>query len=391
MMRKKSKPKVVDGNTIFHVELPGWKKQDEEYYSLSLDEIRVILDTDNKVIQNRWRWLRYTIDWEFIQSKKPFTVIKKGQIIGKCKVMVEWKGERNTYKLRDTISVKSPIEGEILTVRNYPNNYKDESITVLMSTKLSDEIKKNKDSVSCHLSNNKEGLNFRFNKILVFEGSNGVKEVNRLRNINISVISNQFFIEVKVGKERYQKHEKLKYYTKYGVSVLNLKYKKKDRSNRFALELFFPTTMNQVSEFLEFSREIYLVSDSDPEPIQLDRDVKVFKRMYSYLKQEVYPLVEDDEEMSEDTEESSCYVYLMKDTSNGYYKIGISKDPVYRERTLQSEKPTIELVKKKLFTSRKNSKEVEKLLHEKFLSDNVRGEWFSLDKQDVTLITELLS
>jgi hypothetical protein len=63
----------------------------------------------------------------------------------------------------------------------------------------------------------------------------------------------------------------------------------------------------------------------------------------------------------------------------------------YIEKTLQSEKPTIELVKKKLFTSRKNSKEVEKLLHKKFLSDNVRGEWFSLDEQDVTLLIELLS
>jgi hypothetical protein len=29
-----------------------------------------------------------------------------------------------------------------------------------------------------------------------------------------------------------------------------------------------------------------------------------------------------------------CYVYLMKDVSNNYYKIGISKTPEYRERTL---------------------------------------------------------
>lgn len=29
-----------------------------------------------------------------------------------------------------------------------------------------------------------------------------------------------------------------------------------------------------------------------------------------------------------------CYVYLMNDTTNNYYKIGISKNPTYREKTL---------------------------------------------------------
>ena len=47
------------------------------------------------------------------------------------------------------------------------------------------------------------------------------------------------------------------------------------------------------------------------------------------------------------TEESakkddSCWVYLMRDIANNSYKIGISNNPRYRERTLQSEKPTIE-------------------------------------------------
>ena len=37
--------------------------------------------------------------------------------------------------------------------------------------------------------------------------------------------------------------------------------------------------------------------------------------------------------------------YLMKDRHNGLYKIGSSKKPKFRERTLQSEKPSIKLVK----------------------------------------------
>ena len=39
-----------------------------------------------------------------------------------------------------------------------------------------------------------------------------------------------------------------------------------------------------------------------------------------------------------------CYVYLMIDLSNNHYKIGISNKPEYREKTLQSEKPSIEMI-----------------------------------------------
>lgn len=413
-MRNKSKSKVVDGHEIFHVELPDWEKNDEEYYSLSLDDIRVILDTDNKIIQNRWKRTKYQLEIRFAISKEPYTYVREGHEIGKCQVFVEWKGKYTTYRLRDTIVVKSPIDGETRNKEGYKTKGYWGGIDpfkVIVSTSTSDRKELRKfDYGQAH--HNKDGLQFEFNKsnvnynvtdfddeynyegVLIFSKIKGYVSWDRpilLGNFDIRVISNHFFIKVDIHKEKFNNHDKLKYYTKDGVSLLNLKYKKKNSSYRFYIELFFPTTMNQVSEFLGFSEEIYLVSDSDPVPIEINRVDEDFELMLSYLKQEVYPLVEVDEEISEETEDSSCYVYLMKDTSNGYYKIGISKDPVYRERTLQSEKPTIELVKKKLFTSRKNSKEVEKLLHQKFLSHNVRGEWFSLDEKDVTLLIELLS
>ncbi len=52
-------------------------------------------------------------------------------------------------------------------------------------------------------------------------------------------------------------------------------------------------------------------------------------------------------------QEDCCYVYLMHDSTNGFTKIGISNNPMYRERTLQSEKPTIEMVVSKKFPVRK--------------------------------------
>jgi hypothetical protein len=85
-----------------------------------------------------------------------------------------------------------------------------------------------------------------------------------------------------------------------------------------------------------------------------------------------------------------CYVYLMKDTSNGYYKIGISNTPEYRERTLQSEKPTIEMLACKKFPTRKIAESIESALHTTYSQQRLRGEWFKLDDVDVAAIIETL-
>lgn len=85
-----------------------------------------------------------------------------------------------------------------------------------------------------------------------------------------------------------------------------------------------------------------------------------------------------------------CYVYLMKDTSNGYYKIGISNTPEYRERTLQSEKPSIEMIACKKFPTRKIAESIESALHTTYSQQRLRGEWFNLDEADVAAIIETL-
>ncbi len=85
-----------------------------------------------------------------------------------------------------------------------------------------------------------------------------------------------------------------------------------------------------------------------------------------------------------------CYVYLMKDTTNGYYKIGISNKPEYREKTLQSEKPTIELLTCKKYPTRKIAEAIESALHSAYSQQRIRGEWFKLDDVDVAAIIETL-
>lgn len=74
-------------------------------------------------------------------------------------------------------------------------------------------------------------------------------------------------------------------------------------------------------------------------------------------------------------------VYVMIDKSTGYYKIGRSNNPRTRERTLQSEKPTIEILN--IYDSRVKD---ERALHEMFKEKRVRGEWFDLSGSDIQKI-----
>lgn len=71
--------------------------------------------------------------------------------------------------------------------------------------------------------------------------------------------------------------------------------------------------------------------------------------------------------------------YLLKDKNTGYYKIGKSVNPLKREKTLQSEKPTLILVKQF-----KNNWESD--LQNKYKSQRVRGEWYKLNNIQLTYI-----
>lgn len=72
------------------------------------------------------------------------------------------------------------------------------------------------------------------------------------------------------------------------------------------------------------------------------------------------------------------YVYLMINTNTSLFKIGTSKNPGYRERTLHSQEPVIHLIAQWYC-----SKSVEKALHLKYRSKRTRGEWFSLNIRDL--------
>lgn len=89
------------------------------------------------------------------------------------------------------------------------------------------------------------------------------------------------------------------------------------------------------------------------------------KAVYRELFQFDYTLFKD--------ELDKKYVYLIFCNSNGYFKIGYSKTPLKREKTLQAEEPDISLIK-----IWEKDKTFERFLHLKYSHLRVRGEWFNL-------------
>jgi hypothetical protein len=83
-------------------------------------------------------------------------------------------------------------------------------------------------------------------------------------------------------------------------------------------------------------------------------------------------------------EQEKTFVYLMRHT-NGLTKIGRSKNPRTREKTLQAEDPRLEMI----FHCEADGS-VESRLHQIFDSVRVRGEWFDLMPHHVEWIVFVL-
>ena len=133
------------------------------------------------------------------------------------------------------------------------------------------------------------------------------------------------------------------------------------------------------------------LDENDPTDITKNLSRKVFSEFivkFNQLVKETYP---EEKQIKEDAKDKdSCYVYLMIDTTNSFYKIGISNNPRYREHTLQSDKPTIELLCAKEYPSRAIAEAIEASLHKVYANKRIRGEWFNLDDVDVTEIKKTL-
>lgn len=133
-----------------------------------------------------------------------------------------------------------------------------------------------------------------------------------------------------------------------------------------------------VDKYGIYNSLIYLI-------LVIQRLAKEYRELVRNEIPDYKPLLEHNIVISQSSiiEIEECYVYLMIDTINQYHKIGISNKPSWREKTLQSEKPSIELIASKKFVSRRIALSIEKAFHNTFADKRVRGEWFQLDSFDV--------
>lgn len=149
---------------------------------------------------------------------------------------------------------------------------------------------------------------------------------------------------------------------------------------------YFKPTNTQIRPHLDFGRNNYkypvvkgYVYDSNLKSVTNYRDDASFE-----VKIFVNHLVDIDENnRPETTGNRFTKVYIMIDKSTGYYKIGRSIKPAHRERTLQSEKPTIELIRH--FDAKVKD---EKAIHNMFYDKRIRGEWFDLSGSDIEKIVD---
>jgi len=79
------------------------------------------------------------------------------------------------------------------------------------------------------------------------------------------------------------------------------------------------------------------------------------------------------------------FVYLMLNKRNDFIKIGKSKRPIFREKTLQADEPDIELI-----SYWRAPSILERQLHKQFELKRKRGEWFNLNFMDLKLIKDIM-
>jgi len=364
----------IPENCLHHnLEIDKWHKQDGEYVKINdllfslgfvtsyynkkepinhfaekegyLD-IEIVSDILNELKQNELVYAIHTYDEERIKRK--FINIPEIKIDEfTSKKTISWKsigGHRShkngiaSYSLDGKITLSfsfNNIDNKDYIVFNFYSNEimlsKDDSILFLFD---------NKNIIDFTLSSNSYKLSDKVfeNRLLISDEELSCFEKNNF--LKWKVIQKKSNVEIIGGEEgfwHYKPHHNL-------VTVIK----------KFTGE-YRELVRNEIPNYKPFSSEEILKIKSD------------------YLADE------------------ECFVYFMIDTSNGFQKIGISNKPYWREKTLQSEKPTIELIACKKFISRKIASSIEKALHETYSEKRIRGEWFKLEDKDIAEIKATLN
>ncbi|MCD4744963.1 MAG: GIY-YIG nuclease family protein [Bacteroidales bacterium] len=132
----------------------------------------------------------------------------------------------------------------------------------------------------------------------------------------------------------------------------------------------FTTTSLQLKKFEGYNCELI-----SKEPIEIIQNFKKEDFYKHYLNAPKSIKIKND----------TNYLYIMLNKETGYFKIGRSKNPEYRERTLHSKEPSVSLLK-----VWECEKQIERKLQKRFIDKKVRGEWFKLNMEDLTKLDKII-
>lgn len=149
---------------------------------------------------------------------------------------------------------------------------------------------------------------------------------------------------------------------------------------------YYEKTLIELKQEIEKTLEIYKQNGINEEKIDELNRIENEKSKAKF--EELYGLnIPYKKRRNQRLSEKNGFIYLMVDNRNGYIKIGYSKNPKKREKTLQSEVPDITMI----FAKNNCSIMDERKLHDLFKDFRIRGEWFKLNKNDINKIKAYLT
>ncbi|MFC4163387.1 GIY-YIG nuclease family protein [Epilithonimonas zeae] len=154
------------------------------------------------------------------------------------------------------------------------------------------------------------------------------------------------------------------------------------------------STINEIHAYNTFQKQLRTILEKDGYFTITNIDIEQLRKIgpngsfinlhHKAIKQiDIIPIVDFYREVFDENYKATGskynnYVYLMINTETSLIKIGYSKNPLYREKTLQSQEPQIYLI-----ACWNANRKIETELHRKFKNNRVRGEYFQLNFNDL--------
>jgi len=132
--------------------------------------------------------------------------------------------------------------------------------------------------------------------------------------------------------------------------------------------------------------------DSISLKFEQDDDGLWYHHRIDFEKEKRKKYVDSRKKSSEKSLSDESRIYLIRDVISGNIKIGVSVDPIRRYRELLGQQKPAVLINNEIrdyemiFISKLLLREVGIELHDKYSSKRIKGEWFSLDNNDIETI-----